>query len=667
MKSSLRICFSIILISLNSFAQKDGGLSDGMAISKKYSADKKRNLYGFVNHNGKVEIPFEYDTVFRNFYKGLAIVGKGTKAGVIDKKNHIVVPFKFESIAEPNRNIIPVEDGRWGFYSRQGKMIIECAYDNFSIKDKDLIMVQKNGKWGIIDHKGNVKLDFNYRGLVYVSFKKYHCIKENNWTLRNHKNEIIKTLEFDSIRLASNDVYVYCLIGRYGILNKEGKVIIDPEYDRISDFKNGLAIVTKSNKEGVIDENGKSIISTIYKSVIVDSLYIRVKTENDRWGLFSREGNQLIKPKFISMSNFSNGLIAVKYESGGWGYVDPIGNVLILSRYTEAGPFSKVGLAQVKIPYSIIEKDVVAIINTKGNFVIKPKEYNHYQQGIIRIDRNQEPVYIVPREKYSEYKKLNSKYILVKLNGKAGVITTEGLELIPPLYDTILPPSPEGFFVVQNKDKSGIIGPDGKFTLRIPNKYEKIYAFHEGLAKFMLKGKFGFLDHMNNVYISPQYSQTGDFTDGALAIVIRGKWGFMNKDERLIVQPNYDEVKPFKNGVSVVRTGSKWNLVNKEGKELQIQDLEEITELNTGRYLLKNNGKVGLADKNGKEILAIKYDELEDLGNGYVKVKRYGMWGLMDYKENIIMPVENDIFIYYPPYNLFLTGKKGEQVEVRVK
>jgi hypothetical protein len=399
---------------------------------------------------------------------------------------------------------------------------------------------------------------------------------------------------------------------------------------------------------------------------LFDCFYYRFNVENDRWGLFSREGNQLIRPKYVEINKFSNGLIAVKYESGGWGYVDQMGNAIILSRYTEAGPFSRAGLAEVKIPYSIIEKNLNAIIDTKGNYVIRPNEYQLYQQGVLRINTNQEATPILPIEKYTYYQKLSSKYILVKLNGKVGVITSYGMELIPPVYDTILPPSPEGFFVVQKKDKFGIIGPDGNFTLPIPNKYERIYAFNEGMAKFMLKGKFGFLDHLNNVFISPQYPQTGVFTEGALAIMIRGKWGFMNKDERLIVQPNYDEVKPFKNGVTLVRTENKWNLVNKEGKELH-QDLEKITEINTGRYLLVNNGKVGLADKNGKEIIAIKYDKLEDLGNGYVKVQRYGTWGVLDYKENIIIPLENDALYLYPQYNLVLTGKRGVQEEIRIK
>jgi hypothetical protein len=666
---SCRFSFFIFLlahISIDSFAQKTGQLHEGLSVQKKNSAGEI--YFGFVDSRGQTKIPFDYDTVYKPFQKGLAIVGKHGLAGVIDKKNRVVVPFEFLAIPEIYRSIIPVEgqSRKWGFYNHNGQRITECLFDNFSVKEKGHIMVQRLGKWGIIDEEGKTLADFSYRGIGFLSNRKYYGIRINTWQVKNLRNEIIKSFEFDSIRLASENNYVYSLVGKLGLVNRDGKILSGPDFEEISDFKNGLAVIKKRDQYGAIDEAAKTIIPPVYKKVILDSLFVRVQLPNGKWGLKDFKGQELIKPRFAEMNKFSNGLIAVKYDNGTWGYVSSAGEVEILSRFSEAGDFSK-EVAVVKISYSAINKELPAIINKKGDYVIRPDEYDFYLKGVIKISDKQKVEYLIPKEKYSDYQKMDDRYFRIFLNGKQGVMTSSARELIPPLYDSVSSPSKDGYFVVKNQNRYGVIGPDGEFTLRYPNKYEKIYGFEEGYSRFLLKGKYGFLDPLNNVFISPQYAEAENFHEGFVALPIKNKWGFMNKDERLVVQPRYDVVKPFKNGIALVEVNNKWNFVNKEGKEIYEDSLDQITELPTGRYLLKRDGRFGLADKYGKEMVAVKYDNIEDISNGYIKVQRVGLWGLLDYKENIIIPVENDVLKYYSQYNLVLTVKKGQREEIGLK
>jgi hypothetical protein len=227
-------------------------------------------------------------------------------------------------------------------------------------------MVQKLGKWGIIDSEGKTLLDFNYRGIGYISFKKYYGIRINVWHIKNLRNETVKTFEFDSIRLASANAYVYSLVGRLGLVSLEGDILSGPDFEEISDFKNGLAVMKKRDQYGAIDEIAKTIIPPVYRKVIVDSLFVRVQTLHNKWGLIDSKGKELIKPRFMEMNKYSNGLIPVKYENGTWGYVSSSGDMLILSRFSEAGDFSRDGLALVRISYSAIGKDLPAIIDRKG-------------------------------------------------------------------------------------------------------------------------------------------------------------------------------------------------------------------------------------------------------------------------------------------------------------
>lgn len=58
---------------------------------------KQGDLYAARwSETGEVAIPAEYDNALIFDMNGLAIVWKGNKAGVIDEKNNIRIPFIYE-------------------------------------------------------------------------------------------------------------------------------------------------------------------------------------------------------------------------------------------------------------------------------------------------------------------------------------------------------------------------------------------------------------------------------------------------------------------------------------------------------------------------------------------------------------------------------------------
>ena len=87
---------------------------------------------------------------------------------------------------------------------------------------------------------------------------------------------------------------------------------------------------------------------------------------------------------------------------------------------------------------------------------------------------------------------------IVRLNGKWGVINTEGKEVVPLKYDDVDYFS-EGLAAVKLNGKWGFVDKEGKEV--IPLKYDSVGSFHEGLAGVYLNGgKYGHINKQGKEY-----------------------------------------------------------------------------------------------------------------------------------------------------------------------
>lgn len=126
---------------------------------------KKDGKYGYIDDNGKVIIPFEYEYA-EDFNEGLAIVWKGYKlladdyfkCGYIDKTGKEVIPIKYDDTYSFRESLAAVKkNGKYGFIDKNEKIIIPFQYDNASEFNEGLAAVKKNGKLIYIDKTGTIK------------------------------------------------------------------------------------------------------------------------------------------------------------------------------------------------------------------------------------------------------------------------------------------------------------------------------------------------------------------------------------------------------------------------------------------------------------------------------------------------------------------------------
>ena len=65
---------------------------------------------------------------------------------------------------------------------------------------------------------------------------------------------------------------------------------------------------------------------------------VAVLEENGLWGYVGMDGKWVVKPTWVSASNFQRGYAVVENESGLWGCIDLAGNVVLPFQYSFLGP-----------------------------------------------------------------------------------------------------------------------------------------------------------------------------------------------------------------------------------------------------------------------------------------------------------------------------------------
>ena len=164
------------------------------------------NKFGFVDQQGNLIIPCEYDKVFP--FKG-----------------------KFAKV---------VIDDKFGYINKNNDELIPCKY-----AELDELHVNRNNPKGGGKTLIRVKNDYKYQ-LLY-------------------QDGTVASFEYDSIGMYSSGLVPFKQLNRYGYLDASGKEVIPAQYDQVFDFSKNQTRVLFDGDFGLIDAQGEEIIPAQYE------------------------------------------------------------------------------------------------------------------------------------------------------------------------------------------------------------------------------------------------------------------------------------------------------------------------------------------------------------------------------------------------------------------
>lgn len=321
--------------------------------------DNYKELFGLIDTNGKVLVPFHYNRIFplkggtaiadsmgvfslmdstgaitklpryssvtSNYpmgKEGTVIVKQNGKYGYLNAMAKEIIPPSFDEAIPFSEGLGRIrKDSLWYFTNREGKMLPGTFQDARDFRE-GVAAVKQKGKWGFIDSLGNLVIPFQY--------------DEYRQPYR-HADGSMK-YEFgdsDSSLLFHSDRTIVYQNGKWGLINKQGKYIAPPIYERLfgTDARYYSFFKDIPPYSGFISREGKVLLITNYTEDPIEMNENRLRFVADKkFGYVDSIGRKIIPARYEEATPFKNGLAAVRMGKK-WGVIDSAGKTIVPFSY----------------------------------------------------------------------------------------------------------------------------------------------------------------------------------------------------------------------------------------------------------------------------------------------------------------------------------------------
>lgn len=392
------------------------------------------------------------------------------------------------------------------------------------------------------------------------------------------------------------------------IINTETNEIIAelPFYPYLKNDEDFYIVPITTSEKTFLRIDGK-LLNNRWQDVLPFSEGYAAVKSNGLWGYINKNDMIVIKPQYISVGSFNNGLAPVNIPGKGWGYINKNNQFKIEPKFIKADDFSG-EFASVK---NFTNGD--CCIDTTGNIVNCNRSFNDELKKYLKYYRNGFKVL------FEDYKSLitiyNENYLKIfnfTYNGRLINNINEILYQNEPCLIFSIPTyifdgpnsfifnkngiaisnnyisSPEKELIVigkinKKKYSYGIIDIDGKEV--IPLKYEKIGIIKEDRFLIRQENKYGLIDKSGNLLGNTLYDYIGLFVSGIAPVKLNNLWGYIDIDGNIIRDFIYSEANfcRFKKSVAVLAENKKVVIID----FLKNKDKDVITNYTFSNFVYK--------------------------------------------------------------------------------
>lgn len=170
-----------------------------------------------------------YSSIFINTINNI-IVEKNKKFGVVNLRDNIVIPLKYNKIT-------PFYQGYYG---------VEKKYFSYIEDNQGKLNLEEEYRCGLIDEKGKEVIEVNYEAIT--NFNKYFAILLDKNSIKvielKNKKEILST-NIGEIDIFDNDKIIFKENDRILLYDKKGKVILTIKNEKIKFIQKNYIVTDK--------------------------------------------------------------------------------------------------------------------------------------------------------------------------------------------------------------------------------------------------------------------------------------------------------------------------------------------------------------------------------------------------------------------------------------
>lgn len=306
-----------------------------------------------------------------------------------------------------------------------------------------------------------------------------------------------------------------------------------------------------------------------------------VRTGN-LYGYISRKGRTVLYPQYSRAGCFSGGVAVVATGADRkWGYIDQSGRFVIKPEYVYATSF----------------RDGIAFVVKEGGVPVA-------------IDKNGVTQFELPDVQSVEtYSEDLAAYSVLGSSGELwGFLGKDGVPEILPQYNAVSYFS-EGLCAVMNSNGAwGYINRHAEEVVEF--LYDNAHPYINGIAKIMLRGRWGAIDRKGRAVVPPHYNDLDP--DGDLFLIKKGKlWGWIDKEEKEVIPVQFADAYPFRGGkLAAAKKGKKWGFIDRKGNFVLPPVYDFAFGFENGLAAVQRGSKYGFIDETGFFVIPPDYDQI---------------------------------------------------------
>lgn len=388
---------------------------------------KKNGKYGICSYEGKVKIPPLSDAEIECHNEKVCTLTQDTLKALFSLDGKPLTPFKYTHIAGFEQGLVRVTfKGRHGFIDMRGKEVIPLVYEYANSFSEGYTVVGKGGKYGLIDTLGkfHIQAKYDYLEILYSGLAR--AILNRMEALVDYSGKELTPFDYDGIETLAKRFIIVNKDNKYALMNAKGELLTGFEFDKMyfvmvyksnvseywereSHSNEGYIPVLKDEKWGMIDVSGKTILEAKFEHVLAFNHHLALVCKDKLWAVVDSKGN--FKTDFIYTSlepyiSYKNRFLIIYQRNEKLGLMDVEGKEITAALYNYINPMND-GYC------TVMQQRKIGLIDFEGK-VILPVKYDKIK------------AYAYPDSWYRSI--FNDRFALVRINGKEGFVSQEGVE-----------------------------------------------------------------------------------------------------------------------------------------------------------------------------------------------------------------------------------------------
>ncbi len=570
--------------------------------------------------------------------------------GLKNEEGQVLIPPKFEALGWSDGSSV-VENGilgyrlygKWGLISISNKRLTGPLYTTLEPAIHDYFIASTERRYvnllnyGIIDSKGKVHVSFSYSNIR---------IWENKYIVTSYdgvrfQDEILlgdgrpaglvagKIIPFAGTAVIEKN-------GEFSVRNSDLALIAD-SLDGYRTYLQECLLVNRRNRYGLISARGEMLLDVSYKFINVSNYPV---VEAHPWENLFLYNHQLECIDTLSAADYDRGIGGINkqprrvFRDGYVGLFDYQGNPILPIVYDSIGASVKQGyICKFRGAYGIVMEDGSWFFPPQ-RFPLKKESYHFFSiqhpagNQLHDMAGNQLLTYddtLIIREPLLFSSMADSTW---QIHSTLGFPIVSEVDAWWGTTDKYLIRKGRSLAVVTSKN--------GLQSYHPMDSGVEIHSVNDEYILFSQNGKFGMYDWQFRIRAVNRYDSLRLFEEGMAAFVLRGKWGYINEQEKIMVQPLYENAGSFTDATAIVRSGDEYGLILKNGR-MAVPLNNDMISRQGKFYLIEDEGKFGLANTSGERLVFTTFDYLEPAGP-YAISKKRGKYGIIDISGGTLIP-----------------------------